>query len=150
MKGLSDECVVGKAGIPRLIDALVLGREELVIIGGGGAGGPGLLLFDNVRERECECECIDLAIEPERPRRPEEVDPDDGVRALEVLGDVGHREVLGLQHSLAVDAGLGHGLLANGSRVVVFRVGRPASEHPPALSLGGTRPSKAWERLPNS
>jgi hypothetical protein len=40
--------------------------------------------------------------------RRAEVDPDDGVRLLEVLRDIGNRKVLGLENTLAVHPGLGH------------------------------------------
>ena len=44
-------------------------------------------------------------------RRAAQVDPDHRVGPFEVVGDVGDREVLGLQHALAVHPGVGHVLL---------------------------------------
>ena len=37
-----------------------------------------------------------------------EVDPDDGVRLLEVVGHLGDRKVLRLENTLSVHPGLGH------------------------------------------
>ena len=48
-------------------------------------------------------------------RRAAQVDPDHRVRPFQVVGDLGHREALGLQHALAVHPGVGHVLLCSRS-----------------------------------
>ena len=70
----------------------------------GSLVGPERILDRELVEAELVGQLVQLLV-----GRPAEIDPDDGVGPREVVGHVGDGEVLRLEHSLAVDAGVGHG-----------------------------------------
>jgi hypothetical protein len=92
------------------------GRDPHAVAGEEGVGGVGVELgpmvgLEGVLHRErVQAELVGQLVQLV-DRRPAQVDPDHRARPLQVVGDVGDREALGLQDALAVHPGVGHVLL---------------------------------------